>query len=96
MSIVISVDGEAVKTISDDEINMMAYSYSNSIINQLFISNIVGVCNIKLLEARDILQKDWVPKIRQRYDTMPTQDEEIAALIYSQEDYKDYDDRNKV
>lgn len=89
----ISVDDIVIMTISDDELSMMAYSFPKEGIKDIIINNILNVVNQKLEEGKKNLQDDWVPKIRKKFNSMPTQDQDIATLIYSQSDYKDYDSR---
>lgn len=90
----ISVGNQVIMTINDDQINVMAYSFSKAGLQQLVISNLVNILNQKLAEGKLNLQNDWLPIIRSRFNTMPTQDLALANLIFSQPDYKDYDSRN--
>lgn len=34
------------------------------------------------------LKEEWIPKLQKRYTSIPTNDDEICALIFSQPDYK--------
>lgn len=93
--ITISVDNDVILTIDDDMLNMMAYSYPKDNIKNVIINNILNVINQKLEEGKKALQIDWTPQIRQKYDSMPTQDLDIANMIYAEPNYQDYDQRNK-
>lgn len=94
--ITISIDDEVITTLDDNLLKMMGYSFPKDQIKDILINNILNVVNQKISEGQESLQKDWIPKIRDRFDLMPTKDNEIAALIFSQPDYKDYEERNDL
>jgi len=41
------------------------------------------------------LKAQWEPKLAQRMDSIPTNPEKFAALVFSQPDYKDRETREK-
>lgn len=41
------------------------------------------------------LKAEWEPKLRERYDSIPTSPDKIAELIFSQHDYKSRKIREK-
>lgn len=92
--ITISVDDEEIIVLDDGLIKMMEYSFPKDKLKDIFINNILDIVNKKISEGQSNIQKDWIPKIRSRFNSMPTKDNEIAALIFSQPDYEDYDERN--
>ncbi len=40
------------------------------------------------------LKKEWMPKLKERMDSIPSNDEDLAALILSQPDYKNRQTRD--
>ncbi len=42
------------------------------------------------------LKKEWIPKLQLRMESIPTNDEALAELIFSQTDYKNRSQRDRM
>lgn len=94
MAITITVDGTDIMTITDIQLKLLAYDFPKVGLKERLINHIKNSINTRLNDTKNDLQNDWLPIIRSRYNSMPTQDADIGQLIFSQPDYLDYDGRN--
>ncbi len=91
----IAINGVEIMEVSDFQLQIAGYSAPKEQIQNIISRLIANVVSSQLGSYGQSLQNDWVPKIRQRYASMPTADQDIANLIFSQKDYQDYDTRNQ-
>lgn len=47
-------------------------------------------------QAMKQLREQWMPKLAERMDAIPTSDDKFAALVFSQPDYMDRKTRDEV
>jgi hypothetical protein len=96
MIIEIKVNGEIVNVIDENLIKLLEYNNPSAELINIVTNGINNSVGQLVSVSTQALQTAWVPLIRQRYDSMPTKDNDIANLIYSQPDYQDYDQRNET
>lgn len=93
MAITVSVDNDVILTIDNVMLKVLAYNNPKAELKNILTNYISTFINNKVEDSKNALKAEWVPKIQQRYDNMPTRDLALGTLIFSQSDYKDYDDR---
>lgn len=92
--ITISINDNVIITLDDATLQLLNYNNPSAEINNIIANGIGSFVNSLVDQSKKQLQAEWIPLIRQRYNEMPTQDNDIAALIYSQPDYENYDQRH--
>lgn len=80
-----------ILNVSELDIKVLEYILKKDDINNRISFLITDSINSEINKAKILLTENWVPKIRERYDSMPTQDNDIGLLIFSQPDYQDKD-----
>lgn len=96
MTITISINDNLVMTIDDNMIKMMQYDNPSAEITNIITKSVLAGANDVLNRSKTALQNIWLPILFNRYESIPTAQNAIGNLIYSQEDYKDYDQRNNI
>lgn len=85
----ISIDGINLITISDHQKKVISNDINYENIEKELKDAIEWCIKCKYSSSLNLLYKEWLDKIKKRYPSIPTDDEELANLIISQEDYKD-------
>lgn len=86
----ISIDGVELLTLSETQKKVI-----QSVISaEIFEEEIRRMISWLLISQRyqiafNALKKDWEKKLSQRYDSVPTDPDQLAQLIFEQPDYKD-------
>jgi hypothetical protein len=96
MIIEIKINGEIVRVLDENAIKLLEYNNPSAEIGNIVTNAINNSVSQLISVSTQALQTDWIPIIRKDYNTMPTKDNDIAALIYSQEKYKNFDQRNGI
>jgi hypothetical protein len=88
----ISIDDVELLTINDTQKKVMQHTISAANLEDDLKRRIVWVLIYQRYDAsfRD-LKEEWMPKLTGRYPSIPTDNEQLAQLIFSQADYKDRD-----
>jgi len=87
----IKLNDVEILNVSELDIKVLEYILKKDEINDRVSFLLSDSILSEIKKAKNILTGDWVPKIRERYDSMPTQDNDIGVLIFSQPDYQDKD-----
>lgn len=92
----IQIDGVDIFELSDVQKKVI----QNDIPSEIFEEDMKRRLKWVLLDEKyakciDRLKKEWVPILAKRMDSIPTDDEKLANLIFSQPDYKCRSDRDK-
>lgn len=94
MTVSIQVDGVEIMQISDPQIKLLQYRFNKTTLKNLLIDKLKDIMQSEINYTLRQLKEDWIPIINTRYATISTSDAQVAQLIFSQPDYKDYDQRN--
>lgn len=94
MAITVSVDSDVILTIDNTTLKVLSYNNPKATLKSILTNAIITFVNTKVEDSKNSLKAEWMPKIQARYDTMPTKDLALGTLIFSEPDYKDYDQRN--
>jgi len=75
------------------ELNRTQQKIIQDVINQdIFVADMERRVNYivshKLENCYDSLIKRWLPTLRERYDSLPTNKDALAELVFAQNDYK--------
>ena len=85
----IALNGNIICTLSDFQIQVILSYVPKSSLEKEITKKIKWVINCIEYEANlSKLFADWMPKLKNRYKSIPTNDEDLAKLIFSQPDYK--------
>lgn len=91
----IQVDGKSVLELSETQKKVI----QNDIPTEIFVSDMErrarNIIEHKYDQCMDRLKKEWEPKLRERVDAIPTNQDALAQLIFSQPDYKSRSQREE-
>lgn len=85
----ISVDGVLLFELSDHHKNVIKDNISADVFDEDMKRRLQWVLMHKYDECFKILRDEWMPKLNDRVQSVPTDKEQLANLIFSQPDYKD-------
>lgn len=91
----IQVDDKTILNLTEIQKNVIKNDISSSIFQEDMERRIKWICMHKYERCFKRLKKEWEPKLKKRYHSIPTNEEEIATLIFSQPDYKNKEKREK-
>lgn len=85
----ISVNDEELLTISDFQKKVICSEIRESEFEEDMKRRVIyWILSHKFERCLERLQKEWHPILSQRYESLPTNPEAFANLVFSQEDYK--------
>ena len=84
----IKVNNETVLTLSETQKKVIMNDIPTEIFDADMKRRVHYILTHKYTRCFERLKKEWMPKLQQRMDSVPTNDEELAKLIFSQKDYK--------
>lgn len=84
----IAVDGQDLFTLSEVQKQVIRNDIPDEIFDEDMKRRILYYPIHKYEQCFKALKKEWLPKLASRMDSIPTKDEDLAKLIFSQPDYK--------
>ena len=85
----ISVDGQEVFSLSETQKAVIKSEIPDDIFDADMKRRLEWVLTHKYEQCFERLKKEWEPKLKERYQMLPSGDDAIAQLICSPPDYKD-------
>lgn len=84
----IDVDGKKVLELNETQKKVIQNDIPSEIFQQDMERRVNWVLSHKYRRCFERLKLEWEPKLRERVDTVPTDPDKLAQLIFSQPDYK--------
>jgi hypothetical protein len=85
----ISVDGQEVFSLSETQKAVIKSDVPHDIFESDMKRRLEWVLVHKYEHCLASLKKEWEPRLKERYEMLPSGDDALAQLICSQPDYKD-------
>jgi hypothetical protein len=85
----ISIDGQEVFSLSETQKAVIKSAIPYDIFEADMKRRLEWVLTHKYEQCFERLKKEWEPRLKERYQMLPSGDEALAQLICSQPDYKD-------
>ncbi len=85
----ISIDDKELFTLSEVQKNVIKNDIHEDIFEEDMKRRIQHILTHKYERCFERLKKEWEPKLKDRLSSIPTNNDELASLIFSQPDYKD-------
>ena len=85
----ISIDGQEVFSLSETQKSVIKSARPYDIFEADMKRRLEWVLTHKYEQCFERLKKEWEPRLKERYQMLPSGDEALAQLICSQPDYKD-------
>ena len=85
----ISIDGQEVFSLSETQKAVIKSEIPDDIFDADMKRRLEWVLTHKYEQCFERLKKEWEPRLKERYQMLPSGDEALAQLICSQPDYKD-------
>ena len=89
----IKVDNENVLELSETMIKVIKNDIDSECFEDDMKRRIKWVLTHKYERCMERLKRDWEQKLRERYASIPTSEEALAELIFTQPDYKNRSQR---
>lgn len=90
----ISVDGVNQKTLTATQKNILQYLIHADEFDADMKRRVCWVIQHKCDQCFEQLKKDWEPILAERYESIPTDSQAFAKLVFDQTDYKDRKQRD--
>lgn len=84
----VKVDDKEVLTLSETQKKVIKNDIPEEVFQADMERRLNWVLSHKYERCLERLKKEWIPKLADRVQSIPTNDEELATLIFSQPDYK--------
>ncbi len=91
----ISVNDQELFNLSEHHKNVIKNDVSQEIFEEDMKRRLNWVLMHKYENCFDKLKKEWEPRLAAKYDSLPTNPEAFANLVFSQPDYKSRSQRDK-
>ena len=92
----ISVDDKELFRLSEIQKQVIKNDIHNEIFEDDMKRRLQYILTHKYERCFDRLKQEWLPKLASRVDSVPTNEEELAKLIFSQSDYKSRAEREAL
>lgn len=92
----ISVNDQELFTLSETQKKVIKNDIQADIFDDDMKRRLQYILMHKYERCLERLKKEWLPKLAERMPTVPTNDEQLAQLIFSQPDYKDRTQRDAL
>lgn len=92
----ISLDDKDLFILTETQKKVIKNDIYDSIFEDDMKRRIQWVVMNKYERSMDRLKNEWLPKLKHRVSSVPTDDEALAALIFSQPDYKSRSQRESI
>ncbi len=89
----IKIDDELILEITPSDRKSLLYKTKSSELDQSIKDMVRWWIQSHLNQAIESIKKEWLPILFKRYPSIPTDDTELANLIFNQPDYIDQDMR---
>lgn len=83
-----SIDDKEICCISDMQEKIICYCISEKQVFNDMCRRVNWLVDSVYDSSLDQLMKNWIPKMSERYDSLPTNQDKLIDLIFSQPDYK--------
>lgn len=84
----ISVNDQELYSLSDIQKQVIQHEISEDLFDDDMKRRLYWILNHKYDEVFKSLKNEWEPKLAQRMDSIPTDRDKFAQLVFSQPDYK--------
>lgn len=84
----ISVNDEHIYTLSDTQKRVIRNDIHEDEFENDMKRRLHWVLHHKYERCLERLKAEWIPKLKNRVSSIPTDDEKFAELVFSQSDYK--------
>ena len=84
----ISVDGTELFSLSETQKKVIANDIHEDELDSDLKRRLHYILTHKYERCFDRLKKEWEPKLKSRVSSIPTSEDQLAELIFSQPDYK--------
>ncbi len=84
----ISVNDQELFTLSETQKKVICHEISDDIFEDDMKRRLQWVLMHKYENCFNDLKKEWMPKLAERMDAVPTNPDKFAELVFAQEDYK--------
>lgn len=89
----ILVDEKLVLELSETQKKVIKNDIPSEIFQEDMERRVKHILTHKYERCLERLKNEWIPKLSQRMSSIPTNEEELAELIFSQPDYKNRSQR---
>jgi len=90
----VTVDGEEIFTLSEVQKKVIKNDIHEDEFEFDMKRRLYYILNHKYERCLERLKLEWMPKLKNRIETIPTNDEAFAQIIFSQPDYKGRKERH--
>lgn len=84
----IQIDGKEVYELTGTKMKVIQNDIPTEIFQSDMERRVKWVIEHKYERCLERLKKEWEPKLQERFESLPTNPEALAELIFSQSDYK--------
>ena len=84
----ILIENELILELSEIQKKVIKNEIPDEIFEEDMKRRVHYILTHKYEQCFERLKKEWLPKLKERVDTIPTDDEKLTKLIFSQKDYK--------
>lgn len=92
----VHVDGKLVVELNDTKKKVIKNDILEDIFQQDMERRVNWVLSHKYERCFDRLKREWEPKLKERVQSIPTDPDSLAELIFSQPDYQSRSQREKI
>ncbi len=92
----ISIDDKELFTLTDIQKTVIKNDIPDEVFDEDIKRRLEYVLMHKYEQCFERLKKEWEPKLSERVPSVPTSKDELAKLIFSQPDYKNRSEREKI
>lgn len=89
----VKIDDEELFEIADFHKKVICYKIREPLFDRDIRERLFGAIDSKYRESLKQLKHDWEDKLKSRYESIPSSDQALCELIFSQPDYKDREAR---
>lgn len=90
----VRLDNETVLELNEIKKKVIKNDVEEEIFEDDMKRRLHWVLSHKYEQCMKRLKQEWEPKLKERYETVPSSDDGLAELIFSQPDYKNKSQRN--
>ena len=91
----ISVNDQELFTLSDIQCQVICNDIPKDIFEEDMKRRLNYILQHKYERYLERLKSEWMPKLKERMDSIPTNDEKLCSLVFAQPDYMDRHTRDE-
>lgn len=91
----ISVDGQELFTLSETQKKVIKNDIHEDIFEDDMKRRLQYILTHKYEQSMERIRNEWMPRLKERMQSIPTNDDALAEIIFSQPDYKNRTLREK-